>query len=70
MTDSVSILHMPDADRRLLLKLQHRLLTAAQPQAEHTAQAEENRRAELAVVLAPMAFAFLYLLVLSVIIFR
>lgn len=69
MSDSVSILKMEDADRRLLLKLQQRLLTTPQPFAQ-PAEHAESRRLELVFSLAPMVLAFLYLMVLTVFIFR
>lgn len=68
MTEPFTVLETTPADRRLLLKLQHRLLgAAAQPDAE---AAPEDRRLALIFALAPMAFAFLYLSVLSFFLFR
>ena len=68
MNETVTVLNQSDADRRLLLKLHHRLLGT--PPAAACADVPEHRALALVASLAPMAFAFLYLMVLSVILFR
>ena len=68
MTESVSVLDSRELDRRLLLKLHHRLLNTT-PQAERAAESE-NHLFALVFSLAPMALAFLYLTVLSFLLFR
>lgn len=68
MTESVAVLDSREMDRRLLLKLHHRLLGTL-PAEERAAESEQNRLA-LIFSLAPMALAFLYLTVLSVLLFR
>ncbi len=68
MSEQVEILSTPEADRRLLLKLQQRLLTTPNPEFAPVTRAD--RRPELVLALAPMALAFLYLTVLTVLLFR
>lgn len=68
MSEQVEILRTPEADRRLLLKLQQRLLTTPVPESAPVTRAD--RRPELVLALAPMALAFLYLTVLTVLLFR
>ncbi len=68
MTESVAVLDTREMDRRLLLKLHHRLL-GTMPAEERAAESEHHRLA-LAASLAPMALAFLYLTVLSIVLFR
>ena len=58
-----------DADRRLLLKLQHRLLQTP-PAEEYAAPQQEDRVLSMVFALAPMSLAFLYLIVLSFFLFR
>ena len=69
MSEPFTVLETSQADRRLLLKLQHRLL-GTPPAPEPPEVQAENRRLSLLFALAPMAFAFLYLTVISVILFR
>ena len=69
MSEAFTVLETRDADRRLLLKLQHRLLQTP-PSAEHSAEQAEDRRLSLIFALAPMTLAFFYLIVLSVLLFR
>lgn len=68
MNESVTVLDSRELDRRLLLKLHHRLLGSAP--AEERAAEEGDRRLALVFSLAPMAFAFLYLTFLSFLLFR
>ena len=68
MNESVAVLDTREMDRRLLLKLHHRLL-GTMPAEERAAESEQHRIA-LVVSLAPMALAFLYLTVLSFLLFR
>ena len=67
MSEAVSILETREADRRLLMKLQHRLLGTPP---ETQVQQPEDRTFALVMALAPMAFAFFYLMVLNFILFR
>ena len=69
MREAVTVMKTGDADRRLLLKLQHRLLQTP-PSAERAAEQAEDRRLSLIFALAPMTLAFFYLIVLSVLLFR
>lgn len=69
MSESVMVLNQNEVDRRLLLKLQHRLLrTAAEP--EPLPAAQEERMLALAFCLAPMGLAFLYLILFSIFVLR
>lgn len=68
MNESVTILDSREMDRRLLLKLHHRLL-GTMPAEECAADSEAHRFA-LIFSLAPMALAFLYLTILSFFLFR
>ncbi len=69
MSDAYTVLNTGDADRRLLLKLQHRLLQTPLSE-DHTSSQDEDRIMALAFGLAPMALAFLYLMILSFVLFR
>ena len=69
MSEAYTVLKTGDADRRLLLKLQHRLLQTP-PAAEHAAAGTEENVTSMVFALAPMTLAFLYLIVLSFILFR
>ena len=69
MSEAYTVLKTGDADRRLLLKLQHRLLQTL-PAAENVAAGTEESVTSLVFALAPMTLAFLYLIVLSFILFR
>ena len=69
MSEAYTVLKTGDADRRLLLKLQHRLLQTP-PAAENVAAGTEESVTSLVFALAPMTLAFLYLIVLSFILFR
>ena len=70
MSDSVVVLQQSEADRRLLLKLQHRLLrTPPEPEAQ-TLVTEDDRRLMLLLSLAPMGLAFLYLIFFSIFVLR
>lgn len=69
MTEAVTVLKTGEADRRLLLKLQHRLLMT--PSVRETAPPRSDDRAlAMFFALAPMTLAFFYLIVLSVFLFR
>ena len=68
MSEQVEILRTGEADRRLLMKLQQRLLTTAAP--DPAPVTREDRRLEMAFALVPMALAFLYLTVLMFFLFR
>ena len=69
MSEAYTVLKTGDADRRLLLKLQHRLLQTP-PAAENVAAGTEESVTSLVFALAPITLAFLYLIVLSFILFR
>ena len=69
MREAVTVLKTGDADRRLLLKLQHRLLQTP-PAEEYAAPQQEERVLSMVFALAPMSLAFLYLIVLSFFLFR
>ncbi len=69
MSEAFTVLKTGDADRRLLLKLQHRLLQTP-PAEEYTAPQQEDRLLSMVFALAPMTLAFLYLMILSFILFR
>lgn len=69
MREAVTVLKTGDADRRLLLKLQHRLLQTP-PAEEYAAPQQEDRVLSMVFALAPMSLAFLYLIVLSFFLFR
>lgn len=69
MSEVFTVLNTGDADRRLLLKLQHRLLQTP-PSTEHSSARDEDRITALTFALAPMTLAFLYLIILSLILFR
>lgn len=69
MSEAYTVLKTGDADRRLLLKLQHRLLQSS-PNVENEAPQPEDRTTAMVFALAPMTLAFLYLIVLSFILFR
>ena len=70
MSEPVMVLNQNEADRRLLLKLQHRLLrTASAPETPPAAQ-EDDRLLALAFCLAPMGLAFLYLILFSIFVLR
>ena len=69
MSEAFTVLKTGDADRRLLLKLQHRLLQTP-PSAESSVPQTEDRLAAMVFALAPMALAFFYLMILSLILFR
>ena len=68
MREAVTVLKTGDADRRLLLKLQHRLLQT--PPAKQAPEQPEDRVTMMVFALAPMAFAFFYLMMLSFFLFR
>lgn len=70
MSDPVLVLHQNEADRRLLLKLQHRLLRTASEPEPQTLVTEEDRRLMLLLSLAPMGLAFLYLILFSIFVLR
>ena len=70
MSDSVTVLNQNEADRRLLLKLQHRLLRTADAPETRTAETEDDRMLALAFALAPMGLAFLYLILFSIFVLR
>lgn len=69
MREAVTVMKTGDADRRLLLKLQHRLLQTP-PAEEYAAPQQEERVLSMVFALAPMSLAFLYLIVLSFFLFR
>lgn len=69
MREAVTVLKTGDADRRLLLKLQHRLLQTP-PAEEYAAPQQEDRVLSMVFALAPMSLAFLYLIVLSFFLLR
>ena len=69
MREAVTVMKTGDADRRLLLKLQHRLLQSP-PVEEYAAPHQEDRVLSMVFALAPMSLAFLYLIVLSFFLFR
>lgn len=69
MSEDFTVMKMGDADRRLMLKLQHRLLQTPPP-AENTGVQNEDRMTAMVFALAPMALAFFYLIVLSFFLFR
>lgn len=70
MPEPVMVLNQNEADRRLLLKLQHRLLrTASEPETSPAVQ-EDDRLLALAFCLAPMGLAFLYLILFSIFVLR
>lgn len=69
MREAVTVMKTGDADRRLLLKLQHRLLQTP-PAEEYAAPQQEDRVLSMVFALAPMSLAFLYLIVLSFFLFR
>lgn len=69
MAEAFTVLETRDADRRLLLKLQHRLLRTLPP-AEETVPEGDDRLPALIFALAPMTLAFFYLIVLSFFLFR
>ena len=69
MSEAFTVLQTGDADRRLLLKLQHRLLRTPPP-AEEPVFETEDRLPALIFSLAPMTLAFFYLIVLSFFLFR
>lgn len=69
MSEAYTVLKTGDADRRLLLKLQHRLLQTPPP-AEHAALQPDDRLTAMVFALAPMTLAFFYLIVLSLLLFR
>lgn len=69
MREAVTVMKTGDADRRLLMKLQHRLLQTP-PAEEYAAPQQEDRVLSMVFALAPMSFAFLYLIVLSFFLFR
>ena len=68
MPESVTVIRQNDEDRRLLMKLQHRLLRT--PAAESAPVAPEDQRLMLAFALAPMGLAFLYLILFSIFVLR
>ena len=69
MSEAFTVLKTGDADRRLLLKLQHRLLQTP-PSEEYAAPQQEDRLLSVVFALAPMTLAFLYLMILSFFLFR
>ena len=69
MREAVTVMKTGDADRRLLLKLQQRLLQTP-PAEEYAAPQQEDRVLSMVFALAPMSLAFLYLIVLSFFLFR
>ncbi len=69
MSQAFTILESRDADRRLLLKLQHRVLQTPSP-SESVPPQVEDRLPAIIFALAPMTLAFFYLIVLSFILFR
>ena len=69
MSEAFTVMKTGDADRRLLLKLQHRLLQTPPP-AENAAVQNEERMTAMVFALAPMTLAFFYLIVLSFFLFR
>lgn len=69
MSEAFTVLKTGDADRRLLLKLQHRLLQTPTP-AENAEPQSEDRLTAMLFALAPMTLAFFYLIILSFILFR
>ena len=69
MSEAYTVLQTGDADRRLLLKLQHRLLQTPPPVRQAPEQSEDRLTA-MVFALAPMALAFFYLMILSFILFR
>ena len=69
MSEPFTVLKTGDADRRLLLKLQHRLLQTPSP-AENASARSEDRLMAAVFALAPMTLAFFYLIILSFILFR
>ena len=68
MSEAFTVMKPGDADRRLLLKLQPRLLQT--PPADHAMPQTEDRLTAMVFALAPMTLAFLYLMILSLILFR
>ncbi len=69
MSEAFTVLKTGDADRRLLLKLQHRLLQTPPP-AESAVPQGDDRLTTMVFALAPMTLAFLYLMILSFFLFR
>ena len=69
MSEAFTVMNTGDADRRLLLKLQHRLLQTS-PAADNAMPQTEDRLTAMVFALAPMTLAFLYLMILSLILFR
>ena len=69
MSEAFRIMESSDADRRLLLKLQHRLLQTP-PAQQDLPQQTEDRFPALIFALAPMTLAFFYLIVLSFLLYR
>lgn len=69
MSEAYTVLQTGDADRRLLLKLQHRLLQTPPP-VRHTPEQPKDRLTMMVFALAPMALAFFYLMILSFFLFR
>ena len=69
MSEAFRIMENSDADRRLLLKLQHRLLQTP-PQSQDLPQQTDDRIPAMIFALAPMTLAFFYLIVLSFFLFR
>lgn len=70
MSESVTVLNQNEADRRLLLKLQHRLLRTAPVPEQQPLETEDDRMLALAFCFAPMGLAFLYLLLFSIFVLR
>ncbi len=70
MSESVMVLNQNESDRRLLLKLQHRLLRTASNPETQIAETEDDRLMALAFCLAPMGLAFLYLILFSIFVLR
>ncbi len=68
MSESVTVLNHNDEDRRLLMKLQHRLLRT--PVTESAPAEPDDQRLMLAFALAPMGMAFLYLILFSIFVLR
>lgn len=68
MSEPFTVLQTQEADRRLLMKLQYRLLRTPMPQ--NPALPEGESVVSLAFALAPMTLAFIYLIVLSFFLFR
>ena len=68
MSEPFTVLQTQEADRRLLMKLQYRLLRTPMPQ--NPAPPEGESAVSLAFALAPVTLAFIYLIVLSFFLFR